>query len=230
MMIKFGKCGKPMIEFNDYSFGYDYKQPFEKRIFTDVDLKIDGKKTLLVGTSGSGKSTFFKTLIKYLKPSNGTVITPNEIGFLLQNVNSQVICHTIYEEINLGYKNKFNVDIKEETIQSFFKLFEVNFLLTDNPRHLSGGQKKIIILIALLVTEPQLLLLDEPFVGLDYKRKILLIEYLKSSDINFILSTHDVSDSRDLFDQVVLIENKKLLIVELEDVYQRMILKRPVLI
>jgi energy-coupling factor transporter ATP-binding protein EcfA2 len=219
-----------MVEFNDYSFGYDYKQPFEKRIFTDVSLKIDGKKVLLVGASGSGKSTFFKTLIKYLKPSRGRVNVSNDVGFLMQNVNSQVICHTIYEEINIGYKNKFNIDIKNELIQSYFKLFKVDFKLTDNPRHLSGGQKKIIILIAILVTEPQLLLLDEPFVGLDYKRRSAFINYLKITEIDFILSTHDIAESSDLFDQVILINDKSLSVVELEDVYKRLLLKRPVLI
>lgn len=219
-----------MIKFKDYDFGYDYQQPFEKRIFTNVNLQVDGHKILLVGASGSGKSTFFKTILKHLKPSKGKIIVPDEVGFVLQNVNSQIICHTIYDEINLGYKNKFNHDISEELTFEYFQIFKVKFDLASNPRHLSGGQKKIIILIAILVTKPDLLLLDEPFVGLDYQRRVALIEYLNTSTTTFILSTHDVSESSELFDQVMLINDKQITIVELEDVYQQQLLKRPVLL
>lgn len=199
-----------MIEFINFSFAYDKNTPFEQKIFNDINLKIDQTKTLLLGVSGSGKSSLFRLLLDDLKPSHGKLHKPSKIGFVFQNVYGQILMPTVYEELNLSYKQLYNKDITEEEIFKYFKMFKVDFNLEQNPHMLSGGQKRILVLICILISEPEYLILDEPFVGLDKIRRQCLIEFLKNTNIPFLISTHDLKDNYQLYNDIVLINKQQI--------------------
>ncbi len=130
-----------MIRCQNMNYKYQAKSPFEQVIFNDVTLEITGKKNLLLGFSGSGKSTFFKILTGYLAVEKKTIEKPEEIILVMQNVNAQIVTDSVYAEINLGYKKKYGKDITEKQIVELLQYFDLDFKTTASPQELSGGQK-----------------------------------------------------------------------------------------
>lgn len=193
-----------MIKLENLNFSYDKYSPFKKEIFINVNYNITGKKVLLTAPSGSGKSTLFNILLGEYKGYK----TKRDIKILLQNVDLQILTSTIYDEINLGYKLKFKKNITIEEIDTYLEVFKLNKKQDDDPNLFSGGEKKILLIICLIASKPDLLILDEPYVSLDNKHIKILDEYLKNTNINFLMSTHNIYS--DMFDQKLTISNYKL--------------------
>lgn len=193
-----------MIKLENLNFCYDKYSPFKKEIFVNVNYNINGQKVLLTALSGSGKSTLFNILLGEYKGYK----TKQDIKILLQSIDIQILTNTVYEEINLGYKLKFKKDITKEEAQNYLNTFKLNKKLDDNPSLFSGGEKKILLIICLIVSKPDILILDEPYVSLDELHIKVLNDYLKITDINFLMSTHNIYE--DIFDQKITIVNKQL--------------------
>ncbi len=196
-----------MIKCQNMNYKYQAKSPFEKVIFDNVTLEIKGKKNLILGFSGSGKSTFFKILTGYLPVEKNTIKKPKEIILVMQNVNAQIVTDTVYSEINLGYKKKYGIDITKNQIEDLLKYFELDFKITDNPQELSGGQKKLLMVICAIVIKPDLIIFDEPFVGLDLKHRRLLTTYLQETQISILVSSHQPQNILHICDQIVIVNN-----------------------
>lgn len=193
-----------MIHIENINFTFDMFSPFPKHIFVDTYMNLEGNKVLLQAESGAGKSTLFSLLIGYYK---GLKVN-KDIRLLLQNIESQILCETIYDEINLGYKIKYKRDMLERDVVEILEKFEIYKDISFDPNKLSGGQKKMVIIIALVVCEPEILILDEPYVSLDNKHINILNDFLRETDQKFILSTHIVYE--DFYDQKITIINKKI--------------------
>lgn len=199
-----------MIKCKKMNYTYQDNSPFARQIFKDVDISINGEKILILGASGSGKSTFFKILTNYIKVSERELEKPQEIALVMQNVNSQIVTETVFEEINLGYEQKFNKKISKEIIMEYFKQFAVDFNLDDNPRKLSGGQKKIMMIISIIAMEPDMIIFDEPFVGLDLKHQRLVRSFLTNCSIPFMISSHKPEQIINICDEIVIINQQKI--------------------
>lgn len=201
-----------MIKLNNLTHIYGKSSPFANVIFDNTTLEINADKVLVLGKSGSGKSTFFKMLIKMVKVNKKQVVAPSDVLMVMQNVNSQIITDTVYEEINLGYKKKYGKDIESEKVQELFKAFAVSFKFSDDPNRLSGGQKKILMIICMIILNPQLLILDEPLVGLDYKHRKIVLNFIKNTKIKLLISTHQIENLIEICDEIVIIDQKKIII------------------
>lgn len=197
-----------MIKLENLNFSYDKYSPFKKEIFIDVNYNITGKKVLLTAPSGSGKSTLFNILLGEYKGYR----TKKDIKILLQNIDLQVLTSSIYDEINLGYKLKFKKDIPKNEVDEYLAMFKLNKKQSDDPNVFSGGEKKILLIICLVASKPDILILDEPYVSLDTRHINILDQYLQKTNINFIMSTHNIYF--DMFDQKVSIKNYKLVGVD----------------
>lgn len=167
------------------NFGFNYPQ-------SKYNLELEGKFSvsqgeciLIEGASGSGKSTLLaalKGLIPHLINgkltgkilyNNQDITTLNEqqllsIGYLQQNPDSQLICSDVYSELAFGLENQgFTAAIIDEKISKIVQDFKLSHLLQRKIGELSGGEKQKINLLAILVMQPQVLLLDEPTAFLD---------------------------------------------------------------
>ncbi|WP_295731355.1 ATP-binding cassette domain-containing protein [uncultured Limosilactobacillus sp.] len=154
---------------------------------------VKNKTTLLTGESGSGKSSFFKSLIN-LVPSAGTIKLCQQsaeqrhrqqrgksIGLVFQNANDQFLKVTVQEELELSLKNGRNPFFTNHRLQLVLNHLGLNHLTNQVVYTLSGGQKKKLQLLVMLMMGQPLLLLDEPFSGLDYHSITNVVDLMQRS-------------------------------------------------
>ncbi len=189
----------------------------EKPLFTDISFTIEeGQKIALVGPNGTGKTTLFRILLGKDEIFFGSIDRdPNiSIGYLSQHIDLEH-CTTLWEflykaeskkmKIWLEYKEvmkkgeKVSPDLKtemdlhglwsyEDNIKQMIQTFE---LQENDLEHYSGGQKKRLMLLRLLLDEPDLMLLDEPTNHLDHDMLEYLENYFKTSSQTLVIISHD---------------------------------------
>lgn len=192
-----------MIEMQGITFNY----PDGTEVLKNFDFKFEkGDRLGLVGPNGTGKSTIFKIIMGLLKPQAGELKIFNtrreekgdfhevreRIGFLFQDADDQLFCPTVEEDIafgplNLGKSKTEALQIVDRTL-ILVGMEEFKKRVT---YHLSGGEKKIISFAAVLAMEPDMLLLDEPFAGLDQKTVAKVIDILENIPQSYIIVSHN---------------------------------------
>lgn len=174
----------------------------------------------LIGLSGSGKSTLLKTIVGIKSKSSGEVrifgknifFTKKKIGFSPQK-DSFFDNLSVIENIKLfsslyGTKKEKGLKIGRK----YLKQLEMDNFENKNPKKLSGGQRKRLNIILSCLHLPKLLILDEPFAGLDYyNRKILwdFITGLKNKGVTIMLTTHLLNEAQDYSSRVFILKNGK---------------------
>lgn len=201
-----------MIKLNNLTYTYSKSSPFANVIFNNTSVTISGNKTLVLGKSGSGKSTLFKMLIKMIKVNKKQISAPKDVLMVMQNVNSQIITNTVYDEINLGYQKRYQRDISHDEIKQLFNKFAVDFDLTSDPNKLSGGQKKILMIICMTILKPDLLILDEPLVGLDFKHRKVVLDFIANTKIKLLISTHQIENLIQICDEIIIVDQKQVVV------------------
>lgn len=184
-----------------------------KEIFKDINLNIDkGKFISIIGHSGCGKTTLLRTIAGLQKLSSGNISYDNEnIRFgwvpqfpvLLPNKN---ILENITLPLTINGKNNDKY-VKELIVKYGLKKYIKNY-----PNQISGGMKQKVSILRSLVTNPELLLMDEPFASIDqYTREILNIDLannLRSEKITTILVTHSIEEAVFLSDEIIIMKPK----------------------
>lgn len=201
----------------------EYKYPDGTTLhFCGIDFVVHkGERVVILGPNGSGKSTMLFHLLGLFRPSHGEIrvlgVNPSEdyikirerIGVLVQNVEEQIIAPTVWDDIsfsprNYGYKRE---DIKK-LVEDVMEKLDIKHLRDKVPHYLSGGEKTKVGLAGALVTQPELLILDEPFEGLDPTCRMDLISLLKrinaENQTALILSTHNIDTVPLIADTVYL--------------------------
>jgi cobalt/nickel transport system ATP-binding protein len=186
-----------------------------------------GEKIALLGSNGAGKTTLIKHLLGLLKPNKGEVSVfgynpflefdkiRTKIGAVFQDVETQLIGPTVIEDVmftplNYGIK-KDEAYQKSEKIMKKLGIWE----LKDKVIHyLSGGEKRKVALAGALVLEPELLILDEPFSGLDrasIKDLINLInKTTEENPVSWLISTHDLELVAQFADTLYLVSKNTI--------------------
>lgn len=165
-----------------------------------VGLDLTAKTTAVIGSNGSGKSTFVRLLNGLVKPTSGKVtvngISPstNYTGFIFSNPDLQIVMPTVYEDVGYSLSGqKLSKDqIRERVLEA---LTEVGILeLQDANCHtLSSGQKQLLSLAATIVRKPSLLIADEPTTLLDLPNTKRITKILRSLAVDqLVLVTHDL--------------------------------------
>jgi ABC-2 type transport system ATP-binding protein len=181
-------------------------------IFSDANFKIKKGEILgILGSSGSGKSVLIKCLMGFIKPSKGKIINSAEIGFSTQ-------ANAIYE--NLTVKQNLNYFARLSNVKDRKKQIEVllkNLSLTEYEKvkvlKLSGGTKKRVDLACALLTNPEILILDEPFAGLDtflVNQLSKFLKELKKQGKTIIISSHLLDQVENLCTDLIFIKDKKV--------------------
>lgn len=199
-----------IFEVNNFEFQYPFS---DKKISFPQKFNINLGDTILIsGASGGGKSTFLYAL-KGLVPNiiSGTIrgellfygkpitevstLLKVKIALLQQNPDSQMISRLVLDELAFGLENlKYNRDEILKKINNYATLFSINYLLNRSISSLSGGEKQKVALVSLLLTDPEVLLLDEPTAFLDPESVLPLLEFLKKlkGKITIIIIEHNL--------------------------------------
>ncbi|MBM7097073.1 MULTISPECIES: metal ABC transporter ATP-binding protein [Alteribacter] len=198
-----------IIEINNLSFAYNGRNVLE-----DINLSIKPGSFLgLVGPNGSGKSTLIKCLLGLLNPEQGEIRLFGEklgrfhkwedIGFVSQKANSfnSGFPATVFEVVSMGLYGKvglfrFLTKKHKEKVREAIEQVEMEEFMHKNIGQLSGGQQQRVFIARALVSEPKLLILDEPTVGVDAKSVkrfyTMLKDLNRNKGITLVLVTHDI--------------------------------------
>tara|TARA_B100000073_G_scaffold348094_1_gene365009 strand:+ start:668 stop:1444 length:777 start_codon:yes stop_codon:yes gene_type:complete len=201
-----------------------------KIILDNLDLKLGNGQILgLLGPNGVGKSTIFNLIIGLLSPNYGSIIINSEkinkypiseralkfkIGFVPQN-GGFFRDLTVYENLRaIAEITIKNLSYREEKINSLISKFELDQIRDIKAEFLSGGQKKKLVIALALISEPKILLLDEPFAALDVLTiKILqqiIVDLQTVHNISIILCDHQARDLLACVDTAAIIHNGKV--------------------
>lgn len=177
-------------------------------------VSIDGNRgncIALIGENGAGKSTLMSALIGLIKPTGGTVFFKDHplsyqkkklyefrksIGLVIQESDKQVFYSGIYDDVAFALRNMgMAAEVIDQRVQAAMEATGIT-LLADRPVHyLSYGQKKRVAMAGVLAVEPEIILMDEPTLGLDPKSKAgvkAIIKGALAKGIKIILSSHDM--------------------------------------
>lgn len=197
-------------------FGYQKDQ----RVLEDFTMRVPkGMLYAVVGGNGSGKSTALKAIMGICKPRRGKVKAAGKIRFLAQNPKSLFTELTAAEELMaMLLPENGGAGLKEadrtQRVGEMLSYLELTAQREQNPMDLSGGQQQRLALGKLLLTEPDILLLDEPTKGLDGAFKEKLAEFLKdlcSKGKTVVLVSHDMEFCARYADQCGLVFDGQLI-------------------
>lgn len=204
------------MEINIQHVNYKYYKKHVGNTLNDINLTINatGEFITILGHTGSGKSTLAQVLNALLIPNSGTitifgkVIKPknkkplkeirNKVGLVFQFPEYQLFEETVLDDIMFGPKNfgKKKEEAKTEALKVVEKLNIPEELLTRPPFNLSGGQKRKVAIAGILASNPDILILDEPTVGLDPVGRSELLSLLeqihKETNKTIIIITHNM--------------------------------------
>jgi len=180
----------------------------------------DGEFVSIVGPSGCGKSTLLSIISGLISSTSGNVSilgekvtgTSSKIGYMLQK-DHLFDWRTIYQNVLLGLeiRKAVTAEAKEHALK-LLKTYGLYEFRDKYPNQLSGGMRQRVALIRTLVTNPQILLLDEAFSALDYQTRLVVNDdiygIIKKENKTAILVTHDISESISMSDRVVLLSKR----------------------
>lgn len=192
-------------------------------VLEDITFDLnEGEIIAIVGPSGSGKSTLLNIISKLIEPTEGEIYVDGEIGYMFQR-DHLFNWRTVWKNIMLGLeikkeKNQENIDKIKELLNKYGLIdFTKSY-----PQELSGGMRQRIALIRTLATNPQVLLLDEPFSALDYQTRINVSEdiykMIKDSNVSAILVTHDISEAIAMADRVIVLSHRPAKLKKIIDI------------
>jgi energy-coupling factor transport system ATP-binding protein len=195
--VENGVCGAPLCGVWRASYAYG------DRVVAVPDLELRrGEVVALTGPNGSGKTTLAKLAAGLLEPKDGRVERSGRAAYLSQDPGRYVVAERVDEEAGLGVGG--DLDRARRALAAV----DLAGYEDRHPRDLSSGERERLGLASVLVTEPDLLVLDEPTRGVDPERKLELAALLRSraDDRATLVVTHDLVFAADLADRVVSVE------------------------
>lgn len=212
------------IELKEVEFNYQKG----KNVFKGLNLTFQkGETTAIVGPNGSGKTTLGKLMAGILKPDKGQVFIQKKstfqltlpeigrkIGYLFQNPEKQFFANTVYDELSFILKLKsYEEKHIEEMVEKHLKLFQLKGLEDSSPFILSQGEKQRLAIGAVLINQPEYLILDEPTTGLDKRRKDTLLNILlklKERGIGMTIIGHDYPFVKSISNRIIAINRGEI--------------------
>jgi cobalt/nickel transport system ATP-binding protein len=177
-----------------------------------VNFRIDADEVVaLCGHNGCGKTTLLKLFAGILRPTQGKVrvsgveLTPcasrelfRTVGLLFQDSQNQLFCNEVYEDIAYGPRNMgFSDSDISEKVNRALSITETEHLAHRPVHHLSGGEMKRVALAGIIAMDPPILILDEPFSGLDPAATSKLVAIIRNLTTNhgytLLMTTHQMS-------------------------------------
>ena len=188
-----------------------------------LDFVVDkGQRVVILGPNGCGKTTLLFHVLGLLEPQEGEArvfdVNParhfnrirERVGVLLQNVEEQIVAPTVWDDVSFSPRNYGYTEAEVETkVTRALERVGIPHLRHKVCHHLSGGEKRKVALAGALVLEPELLVLDEPFEGLDPVSRIDLVELLnrlhREQGVTLVMAIHDVNVVSAMADMVYVL-------------------------
>lgn len=185
-------------------------------------LAHSGARVAVLGPNGSGKTTMLFHILGLLRAEEGEVrvfgVAPADewpairrrIGVVLQNVDEQLLAPTVFDDVAFSPRQYGlpEPEVRERTMGAL-ELLDIAALAERVPHNLSGGEKRKVALAGALVMDPELLVLDEPFEGLDPGSRTALLKLMtrlaEERDMTIVLSTHDIDTVPEFADYVYVL-------------------------
>ncbi|WP_417182967.1 ABC transporter ATP-binding protein [Blautia sp.] len=195
-----------LLEVNHLNFGYTKGQ----QTLRNVSLSIDkGEMVSIVGRNGAGKSTFSKLICGFEDPDSGEVMFHGKdllkenirhrakyIGYVMQNPNQMISKTMIYDEVALSLQKAGLPDAEiRQKVEDTLKICGLYPFRNWPVSALSFGQKKRVTIASVLVQDPELIILDEPTAGQDFKHYTEIMEFLRKLNergVTVVMITHDM--------------------------------------
>jgi phospholipid/cholesterol/gamma-HCH transport system ATP-binding protein len=219
---------KPLIQFKNVSKSFG-----TQTVLNHINLEIQkGCITAIIGKSGVGKSVMLKHMIGLLKPDDGTIyldgmdlseisgqsakVMRQKFSYMFQNM-ALFDSMTVYENIALPLKerNIFKKNVIREKVLDIGHKLELEEIWHKYSSQISGGMKKRVALARALITDPEIILFDEPTTGLDPIRKHAVFEMIfqnqKAFNYTAVIVTHAIPDIFYIAHQIAFLENAQIL-------------------
>jgi biotin transport system ATP-binding protein len=211
----------PLIEVEAVTHAYG-EQDARRVVLRDVTVRLDEHRVGVIGANGSGKSTFVRLLNGLVTPTRGRVRVGGldtrtdgrevrrRVGFCFTDPDAQIVMPTVREDIAFGLRrrgrSRSEMDARVAEALATYGLDDH----ADHPAHLlSGGQKQLLALSSVLVTEPSVLVLDEPTTLLDLRNAAKVAAVVERLPQQVLLVTHHL-DLLDGFDRVLVFDEARL--------------------
>ena len=215
-----------ILKVEDLYFSYQEGKPVLQHIHFDIKK---GEMVSIVGKNGAGKSTLSNLICGFYKPSRGKILLNGEdmaplsikergerIGLVMQSPNQMISKPMIFDEVALGLvlRSVPEEEIKERVYKTL-KICGLYPFRNWPVSALSFGQKKRVSIASILVMDPQVLILDEPTAGQDYRHYTEIMEFLKEINetcgITIIMITHDMHLMLEYTDRAIVIADGHLI-------------------
>lgn len=187
------------------------------------DLK-EGEFVAIVGPSGCGKSTILSVLCGLEEKSDGEINLKKDsnVGYMLQQ-DSLFEWRNILDNCLLGLEiNKSLNDNSKKRVIDLLNTYGLKDFIYSYPDNLSGGMRQRVALIRTLATNPDLLLMDEPFSALDYQSRLAISDdiynILKKEKKTMIMVTHDIAEAISMCDKVIVLSSRPATIKSIYDI------------
>jgi energy-coupling factor transporter ATP-binding protein EcfA2 len=211
------------LQIRDLHFAYDGGD-----VLHGIDLAIaPGELVALMGRNGSGKTTLLKCIVGLLRPRQGQIALDGQsivggdtaeicrrVGYLPQEPDAMLFADTVMDELQVTLRNHGLQDAPPIAPADLLARLGLDGSAAAYPRDLSAGQRQRVALGAVTVTQPGLLLLDEPTRGLDYWLKRQLVALLRewqAEGMSVLLVTHDVELAAQAVDRVVILSQGEVI-------------------
>lgn len=191
----------------------------EHDVLHNINLELTERRIGIIGANGSGKSTLARLINGLGSPTSGTVTLDGldvdkkgaavrkRVGFIFSDAENQIIMPRVKEDIAFSLrKQRLSRSEKDTRVSAALHRFGLSKHAEQSPHTLSGGQKQLLALAAVLVTDPDVIIADEPTTLLDLSNRLRIQEEFRQLEQQLIVVTHDLELIND-FERVICIDN-----------------------
>jgi len=189
-------------------------------VLEDVNIEMqDGEMVCLLGPSGCGKSTLLRIIAGFDKQTSGSILIdgkkitgPSSDNIFVFQHSGLLPWMTVWQNVELGLRHKEDVEGKRAEIQEYIEMVELDGFERHYPHQLSGGMQRRAELARALVVNPDILIMDEPFSGLDFlthmKMREEVVNMHQFLGKTILIVTHDIDDALIMGDRVVVFSKR----------------------
>lgn len=228
----------PTIEFTSVSVAFD-----DTVVLKDINLTLTEQRIGIIGQNGGGKSTLTRLINGLGEPSEGTVTVDQmdvakqgkkvreKVGFVFSDAENQIVMPNVRDDVAFSLRRfKLSKHERLARVDAALERFGLAEFAERSPHTLSGGQKQLLALAAVMVIDPILIIADEPTTLLDLRNRDRIKREFARLEQQLIVVTHDLDFLRD-FDRVICIDDHRIAAdgrpAEVIDFYQDLMAQRP---